>query len=179
MCPPISQKAAPILRPTELLETAYRKYIHFWTNLARTAHISEDEAKDIVHTVLYCTIRNNSKEFESIEHVRNYVAKGVLNRAIQLKKKNDRNSPWREQVEIQFAVSIDLSGIEDEGLGLAFRKCLLRLPKRDYEVLKHRFYSGLRFAEISSLLGIPISTLKSREDAAIRKMRTWLRKMGY
>jgi RNA polymerase sigma factor (sigma-70 family) len=107
------------------------------------------------------------------------VAKGVLNRAIQLKKKNDRTSPWREQVEIQFAVSMDLSKTENEGLGMAFRKCLLRLPRRDYEVLKHRFYSGLRFAEISSLLGVPISTLKSREDAAMRKMRSWLRKMGY
>jgi len=179
MCPPISQKAQDILRPTELLETAYRKYITFWIHLARSAHISEDEAKDIVHTVLYCTFRNNSKEFESVEHLRNYVAKGVLNRAIQLKKKNDRNSPWREQVEIQFAVSVDLSKTENEGIDLAFRKCLLRLPKRDYEVLKHRFYSGLRFAEISDLLGVPISTLKSREDAAIRKMRTWLRKMGY
>jgi RNA polymerase sigma factor (sigma-70 family) len=179
MRPQISERAAHTLRPADLLEAAYRKYVHFWINLARTTHISEDDAKDIVHTVFYCTFRNNSKEFESIEHVRNYVAKGVLNRAIQLKKKNDRNSPWREQVEIQFAVSIDLSRTENEGLGRAFRHCLLRLPKRDYEVLKHRFYSGLRFAEISQLLGVPISTLKSREDAALRKMRSWLRKMGY
>ncbi len=179
MPPPTSKRATPLVRPSEFLEVAYRRYIRFWINLAKTVQISEDEAKDVVHTVLYCTFRNESREFQSLDHVRNYVAKGVLNRAIQWKKKRDRSSPWDDQAETRFAVSIDLSKTENADMGLAFRECLKRLPKRDYEVVKHRFYSGLRFAEISDLLGVPISTLKSREDAGIKKMRKWLRKMGY
>ena len=60
--------------------TAYRKYFRLWTTLARSAEISDDEAKDIVHTVVTGIIAEPTREFHSLEHARNYVAKSVLNR---------------------------------------------------------------------------------------------------
>jgi RNA polymerase sigma factor (sigma-70 family) len=59
------------------------------------------------------------------------------------------------------------------------RSAILSLPDKDFEVLKYRYYAGLTFREISELLHLSISTLKSREDAAIRKIRRLFRKKGF
>jgi RNA polymerase sigma factor (sigma-70 family) len=75
-----------------------------------------------------------------------------------------------------FPVVPDIADGDRERFSRIFREGLRRLPKRDFEILKLRFYCGLRFVEISTMLGIPISTLKSREDAAIRRLRSWFRK---
>jgi RNA polymerase sigma factor (sigma-70 family) len=52
------------------------------------------------------------------------------------------------------------------------------LPKKDFEIVKLRFYGGLTFQEISDLLHLPVSTLKSREDSAMKKLRRWFQKRG-
>jgi len=67
---------------------------------------------------------------------------------------------------------IDRHSQEANELKIVLRK----LRRKDFEIIKLRFYSGLTFSEISELLGRPISTLKSREDSALRKIRKELRK---
>jgi len=162
-----------------LWKTAYRHYYHFWLNLARTVQITEDEAKDVVHTVVLACIRPPAREFASLEHLRNYVAKGVVNRAIHQRKRNDRHHSWSEAVEEMLAFEADLPDEATDAVRHLMRQGISRLPRRDVEILKHRFYCGLKFAQISALTGMPISTLKSREDSAIRRLRKWFRKNGY
>ena len=164
---------------SELWKTAYRRYYHFWLNLARTTRITEDEAKDVVHTVVLACIRPPAREFESLEHLRNYVAKGVVNRSIHQKKRNDRHHSWDDSVEEALASDVTIPDEATDAVRFLMRQGLARLPRRDVEILKHRFYSGLKFVQISELTGMPISTLKSREDSAIRRLRKWFRKNGY
>jgi RNA polymerase sigma factor (sigma-70 family) len=159
-----------------VVEMAYRRYCRFWITLARTVHISEAEAEDIVHTVLAAVLQSGAKHFETLEHVRNYVARGVLNRAIQYRQRMERRAPWDEKVEIMFPVESDVMKADRELFSRILRGALRRLPRRDFEILKLRFYCGFRFVEISAILGLPISTLKSREDAAVRRLRSLLRK---
>ena len=161
---------------SSVVEAAYRRYCRFWITLARSIHLSDAEAEDLVHTVLAAVLQSGSKQFETLEHVRNYVARGVLNRAIQYRQKLERRAPWDEKVEIQFPVEADVSRGDRERFSRLFRKALCSLPRRDFEIVKLRFYCGFRFVEISAILGFPISTLKSREDAAIRRLRAFLRK---
>ncbi|MFQ5797914.1 MAG: RNA polymerase sigma factor [Bacteroidota bacterium] len=120
-----------------------------------------------------------SKEFDSLEHLRNYVAKAVLNRAIQAKRRSNRRETWTESIEVQFAVSPETLESEETQKMRTLREGIDRLSRNEYEIVKLRFYFGLTFREISEKLDVPISTLKSREDAAVKKIRVHLRKKGF
>jgi len=157
---------------------AYKKYVRFWINLARTVRVSDEEAKDIVHGVIASSLANAGKEFQSMEHIRNYVAKGVLNRALQVKHRAGRQAPLTEHLEAGFPVMPDESASDASSIRQALREGIERLPRNDFEIVKLRFYCGLTFSEISQMLNMPVSTLKSREEAALKRIRKWLRKKG-
>jgi len=162
----------------EVWGLAYQKYLRFWINLAKTLKVSDDEAKDIVHGVIYTILSGSTKRFESYEHIRNYVAKSILNRAIQSKQRKERRTSWSEATELQFPVSPEAFAGDEELRMQAFREAIQQLSGRDFEIIKLRFYSGNTFQEISQMLNAPISTLKSREEAALKRIRKWLRKKG-
>lgn len=164
---------------SSMLAQAYRKYARYWMNLARTANSSDDEAKDIVHGVMSNILTGPERHFKSLEHLRNYVARSVLNHAIQARQRTGRQVPWDEAVDVRFAVEQLPVEVNEAERMRVFREGVNRLPKMDFEIIKLRFYCGYTFLEISNLLGLPISTLKSREDRAMRKMKKWLRKNGF
>lgn len=175
-----ADSAAPqkaIMLPPDWVQ-AYTKYRRFWTNLARSASLSEDEAKDLVQTVIAATLAQSNRSFESLEHIRNYVARGVLNRATQVRQRGDRFTRMTEQIEIDLATTPDDPGRDEATVRTVLLQAIRRLSRKDSEILKLRFYSGLTFQEISQLLNMPVSTLKSREEAALKKVRSWFRKNG-
>lgn len=164
---------------TGIWALAYQKYFRMWLNLAKSARISEDEAFDIVHSIIATAFGDTSKEFHSLEHIRNYVSRAVLNRAIQASQNNDRWEGWSENVEQAFLIAEDCTELDDTLFAQALKEAVGRLPRVDFEIIKLRFYSGLSFQEISDLLHMSISTLKSREDAAVKRIGKWLRKKGF
>ena len=164
---------------TGIWAIAYQKYFRMWLNLARSARISDDEAFDIVHSIIATTFGDPSREFHSLEHIRNYVSRAVLNRAIQASQNRDRWEGWTENVEQETFITDDCSEMDDILFAKALKEAVGRLPRVDFEIIKLRFYSGLSFQEISDLLQMSISTLKSREDAAVKRIGKWLRKKGF
>jgi RNA polymerase sigma factor (sigma-70 family) len=114
--------------------------------------------------------------FESLEHVRNYVARAVLNRAIQARQRSIRATELNEDSFPDSDTIKQFEMIERMEEQSALRSVIGNLSKQDFEIIKLRFYSGLTFIEISRMLSIPVSTLKSREDAAIRRIRERIRK---
>jgi RNA polymerase sigma-70 factor (ECF subfamily) len=72
------------------------------------------------------------------------------------------DDPW-ERRELAHAVDRALAGLAD--------------PLREVLVLRH--YEGLNFEQMSRLLGVPASTLKSRFAVALGRMRTRLIEMGF
>ena len=82
-------------------------------------------------------------------------------------------------MEVKLAAAPDFAPGDAELLQGSFRRGLLRLSDDDFQLIKLRFFTGLTFAELSTLLGKPISTLKSRELSALRKLRTWMRDDGF
>lgn len=177
--PPHPLEPAQTLIRSTVWVIAYRRYFRFWTNLAKASGISDEEAKDLVHGIISSVLSDSSKEFQSLEHVRNYVAKAVLNRAIRVKRKSEMREPWTEGIELRFAVMPDAVE-QDENLKMSvLHEGIELLGKKEYEIIKLRFYFGLTFREICEKLDVPISTLKSREDAAIKKIREHLRKKGF
>ena len=163
----------------EVWQSAYNRYSRFWLNLARSTHVSEDEAKDLLHAVLATILSDPQRKFESLEHIRNYVARAVINRAIEHKKISSRNTEWNETSEIETLVSQEVSGPELKELREILRAGVRHLPFVHFQIIKLRFFAGFTFQEISNMLGLPISTLKSREEAALKRIRKALRRNGF
>ena len=135
----------------------------------------------MLHAVLTAILSDPARTFETLEHIRNYVARAVLNRAIEFKKYRARNGGrfFEEINEDTLAVEEPIPWTESEELRTVLRKAIAQLPAAQFEIIKLRFFSGLTFREISELVGVPLSTLKSREEGAIRRIRKILRLNGY
>jgi RNA polymerase sigma factor (sigma-70 family) len=159
-------------------KTAYGKYRRFWLNLAKAQNLSEDEAEDILHTILCSILADEEKQFSSTEHLRNYVARAILNRASIARKQAGRKLSWNESIERLHPVTDD-GNVEASSLQQAMREGLRALSGPAFEIIKLRFFSGLTFNEVSKMLNLPMSTVKSREEAAIKKIRATLRKKGF
>ena len=158
---------------------AYRKYFGLWTNLARSSGLSEDESKDVVQSIIAGILCEPKKAFESVDHVRNYVAKSVFNRVKVVKARNGKKTGWMEDTEIRFAVLPDDHCGDDQKLRNSLCNAVRRLTRKDFNILKMRFFSGFTLAQVGEIMGMPISTVKSREDAILRKIRNNLHRSGF
>jgi RNA polymerase sigma factor (sigma-70 family) len=158
---------------------AYKRYYQLWVKLARSAQVSGEEADDIVQSVVASLLMNDSLRFESLEHLRNYVARSVLNRAMQMKKKANKHIAWNDALEERVFSTLERSPEPMDAEFAVYREAIRHLSRRDFEIIKYRFYAGLTFAQISVLLGSPVSTLKSREAAALRRLRRWIKRKGF
>lgn len=165
---------------TTLIVTAYERYRAFWINLGRTAKLPTEEAEDILHAIMGSLLARRDVGFESIAHVRNYVARAMLNRAGQAYQRGQRvcefeeGSPGTGSLEW----TNDMGGLEQKEEREALKAVLQSMSEQDYQIVKLRFFSGLTFIEISQILGSPVSTLKSREDAALKRIRKFFAERG-
>jgi RNA polymerase sigma factor (sigma-70 family) len=164
----------------ELWSNAYARYFRLWVNLAKSKHLSQEEAEDVVQTVVISAMSEERREFVSLEHIRNYVARGVLNRSLRAYCREVRSTPLTDLADRHHPLTPSAgSAHELKERTRVLCEALSRLPRDHFQIIKLRFYSGLTFVEIQKLLNLPISTLKSRENAALRRISRWLRKNGY
>lgn len=161
-----------------LIVSAYERYRSFWINLARSAKIPTQDAEDILHGVMGSILTRRDVQFESLMHVRNYVARSVLNRAGQAHQRSQRVCEFDESVGEEAPPPPDVAGLERREERDALVSVLQSLSVQDYQIVKLRFFSGLTFIEISEMLGAPVSTLKSREDAALKRIRKCFAERG-
>ncbi len=81
-----------------------------------------------------------------------------------------------------FAQRTEMEPIADGGRNVAdealkqesvqrIERLVARLPRRQAEVVRMRVWDGLRFEEIAQVLGCPASTVKSRFQYALLKLR--------
>jgi len=59
-----------------------------------------------------------------------------------------------------------------------FREIIATLPEAQQEALRYAFYRGMSQREIAAHTGIPLGTIKTRLELAIRKLRAGLATMG-
>jgi RNA polymerase sigma factor (sigma-70 family) len=161
-----------------LWTVAYKRYYRLWVNLALTVHFNVAEAEDVVHAVIQSAMTRDGEPFASLEHIRNYVAKSVLNRAGQNRARESHTMRWDEHAELLSRVAPSSEELEDREQVRILREALVRLNPRDYEIVKLRFFLGLTFQEIADYLGLALSTVKSREESALKRIRKALRKNG-
>jgi len=89
-----------------------------------------------------------------------------------------RRAPTPLPLEVPASSAADNSW-ERRELAQTISQALADLPEPHREVLVLRHYEGLNFEQMSRLLGVPASTLKSRFTVAIGRMRARLCELGF
>jgi RNA polymerase sigma-70 factor (ECF subfamily) len=144
--------------------------------------LREPGAAEDLYQQVVTSILESGKDFASLEHLRNYFFVALRNAAVDHQRRRGRSrevlveapaelrdTPRVEPAESQLEAEEELARHEHR-LG-TLRRALRELPEAERQLILDRFWGRKTFQEIKDACGAPISTLKSREDAAMRKLR--------
>ena len=125
------------------------------------------DADDVVQETFLKLLRSN-KDFESEEHLRNWILKVAVNEC-----KRVTLSSWfkrRESLE-EYADKLIFEEVGDRDL---FDK-VMRLPKNYRQVTHLFYYEGFSVKEIAGILGIRETTVTTRLSRARKKLKDQLK----
>ena len=130
-----------------------------WT---RNSHDADDVTQDVLLQLF-----RTDKEFETDEHLRNWLIRVTINRCRMLFR-----SPWRRMEDLDaYAGTL---GFEEE-THLDLFKAVMSLDRKYRVPLLLFYYEGYSTAEISSLLEIPEKTVSTRLFRARAKLKDYLK----
>lgn len=150
-------------QPNRIAEaiTAYHAELYRFAAL-RTG--SRSDAEDIVQEAFLKMLTASGE----IIHPRAYLYRCVANACCDLKRRRTFHEPLRPD---QPQEDPD-PALREEAERLAAR--LDRIPPEQAEVIRLHTFASLRFTEIAEILDIPVTTVKSRFQYGIAKLRNWL-----
>jgi RNA polymerase sigma-70 factor, ECF subfamily len=136
----------------------------------------DEEAKDATQETFLSAYRNLSK-FRGEAKFSSWIYRIALNICnTKLKSRAKVTISLDEQWEtrgIEFAAETeDLgSNIQQQQITRHVRRALQGLPAEMRQVIIMKEYEGMKFSEIADILGIPISTVKTRMYTGLSEMR--------
>ena len=136
----------------------------------------DEEAKDATQETFLSAYRNLSK-FRGEAKFSSWIYRIALNICnTKLRSRSKFTISLDEQRELSgfelAAEADDLgSGIQQEQITRHVRRALQGLPAEMRLVIIMKEYEGLKFAEIAEVLGIPISTVKTRMYTGLSELR--------
>ena len=136
----------------------------------------DEEAKDATQETFLSAYRNLSK-FRGEAKFSSWIYRIALNICnTKLRSRSKFTISLDEQRETSgfelAADSADLgSGIQQEQITRHVRRALQALPPEMRQVIIMKEYEGLKFSEIAEVLGIPISTVKTRMYTGLSELR--------
>lgn len=150
-------------QPNRIAEavTAYHAELYRFAAL-RTG--SRSDAEDIVQEAFLKLLTASGE----IIHPRAYLYRSVANACCDLKRRRTFHEPLKPD---QPQEDPD-PALREEAERLAAR--LDRIPPEQAEVIRLHTFASLRFTEIAEILDIPVTTVKSRFQYGIAKLRNWL-----
>ncbi len=125
------------------------------------------DADDVVQETFLKLLRSN-KDFESEEHLRNWIMKVAVNECKRVTLSN-----WfkrRESLE-EYADKLIFEEVGDRDI---FDK-VMRLPKNYRQVTHLFYYEGYSVKEIAGILGIRETTVTTRLSRARKKLKDQLK----
>lgn len=150
----------------EKFENLAEKYMDMIYRVAYSWTKNSYDANDVTQDVLIQLYKTN-KEFESDDHIKNWLIKVTINQCKMLFR-----SLWNKMEDISdYAETI---GFEDEShLDLFF--AVMKLDKKYRVPLMLFYYEGYSTKEISSFLEIPEKTISTRLFRAKAKLKEYLK----
>jgi len=159
---------------------AFNLLVHRWERqiygLALRMLGRDDEAKDATQETFLSAYRNLSKfrgeaKFSSWIY---RIALNICNTRLRGRTKNLLSiEEQQETIGLEIAADAhDLAeGIQREQVARHVRRALQGLPADMRQVIIMKEYEGLKFSEIADILGIPISTVKTRMYTGLAELR--------
>ena len=133
-----------------------------------------DEAEDIVQDVFVKVY--TQKLFQKIEKPEHYLYKMVMNVCLDFMRKRQAKLRMQQYFETESQTSLENEAICNLQIKEEFirvNKILQILPKKQAEVVRLRVIDELSFKEITAILGKSESTIKSRFQYAIKKLKNY------
>jgi len=131
-------------------------------SIVKKIHIANDVVSET-----FLRLYNSSGKYKPQGRGKVYILKIASNVAREQLRKNRRN------IELEDIYTIN--PFEQADSKLTVEGLLHSLNEKEYQVIILKFYNRLTFAEMSEVLKAPQSTLKSRYETAMGKMRTALK----
>ncbi len=155
-------------------EEAFAALFHQYKNLVyKTAYLmldSADEAEDVLQEVFFQVYRSLSTFEPSKGAFTTWLYRVTVNHCLSRRRKRRLLTISLEKISPLAPTEHPSSQdrLEDEE---AVRQALSRLSEKLRTVVILRYYSELSYAEIAQVLNIPVGTVKSRLDLALKTLR--------
>lgn len=161
---------------------AFNEFVSRWEKpvsrvlrrLLRCSADAEDAGQEVFLRVL-----NNARNYQPTGSLGGWLYRIAINVARDMARKN-KCPPAR--LEIDPISPSTVSGMEQSvqrEQWQAIDHCLNEAPSRDRELIVLKHFAGLTFAEIAAALELPVTTIKSRMAAALKRLQTTLTGYGF
>jgi len=136
----------------------------------------DEEAKDATQETFLAAYRNLSK-FRGEAKFSSWIYRIALNVCNTRLRSRPRTGlsieEQRESTGFEIAAETDDlgAGIQQEQVTRYVRRALQTLPPEMRQVIIMKEYEGLKFVEIAEILGIPLSTVKTRMYTGLNELR--------
>lgn len=141
------------------------KYIDTVFRVAFSYLKSREDADDVTQEV-FIKLYSVNTEFESEEHIRNWLIRVTINQC-----RRQFRSPWRRLENIDdYAAALSFEDDNDREL---FR-AVMGLEQKYRSVIFLYYYIGYSTAEIADILGVPVNTVSTRLRRARARLKTIL-----
>ena len=124
------------------------------------------EAEDLVHNAVLKFLEKNKKDLKP-ESVRLYLFRIVHNLCSDRMRTGTKELTLNDDMEIEDKTEEILDLEEADRINM----CLESLPQHESEIIRMKVVDNLSFVEISKILYIPQSTVKSRFKSGLDKLR--------
>ena len=153
-----------------LLMVRYERALY---NAAYRVLGSVDDARDVTQTA-FMQVAEGLDEYDPAHRFFSWIYRITLNAAHNLLRGNRRKEALAEQEPRPQPADPESRAVESE-LSFRIQKALMQLSEDHRVALTLRHFSGCSYREISVILGIEESTVKSRLFEARQRMRAALR----
>lgn len=155
----------------ELYELTHKRVFQYLYRLAGNKEMAEDIMIDT-----YTEVWKSARKFRGHSKVLTWITGIARNLAMN----EFRRSKMKEdELDEDLAYTPDqLSGYEQTEISQILKEALNRLPVNHREILDLVFLQEMKYEDISQIINIPVSTVKTRVFYAKEKLRDILTEMG-
>jgi len=133
---------------------------------------THENADDVLQNT-FIKIFKNLKNFRYDSRLFSWMYRIAVNESLNFLKKQKKHLTTDGQDELINLLKSDPYYDGDEIL-LLLEKALLKLPPRQQEIFRLKYFSRMKFQEIADLLNISVGSLKASYHLAVKKIKNEL-----
>jgi len=160
-------------RDDKALEELYRRHVPMLRGIISRILNNEGDIDDIVQ-IVFLELWNRSEHYSAEKgQALGWIITLARRRAIDKLRRKQAYFRASERMRLEPATNVSHSAYKDvhaRELSGIFRKFMSQLPAPQREALHLSYYCGLSQREISTKSGIPLGTIKTRLELAVKKI---------